>query len=109
MEDSTLQTQWKSRSEIEPSAELQKVKRVRAVNDSSREVSAMFKKGGGGGGGGSSSSSSRRCGECDGCFMTENCGRCENCKHLKKYGKSGRVKIKCKKRMCLNMMQTSSK
>ncbi|XP_032691339.1 CXXC-type zinc finger protein 1 [Odontomachus brunneus] len=44
--------------------------------------------------------SSKRCGECTGCQRTENCGKCDACRHLKKFGPSVRLKLRCIQRTC---------
>lgn len=44
--------------------------------------------------------SSKRCGECTGCLRTENCGKCDACRHLKKFGPSVRLKLRCIQRTC---------
>ncbi|CAG5074950.1 Similar to Cfp1: CXXC-type zinc finger protein 1 (Drosophila melanogaster) [Cotesia congregata] len=43
---------------------------------------------------------SKRCGECSGCLRTENCGKCDPCRHLKKFGLSVRLKLRCIQRTC---------
>ncbi|XP_057341133.1 CXXC-type zinc finger protein 1-like [Microplitis mediator] len=47
-----------------------------------------------------SSQSSKRCGECNGCLRNENCGKCDPCRHLKKFGPSVRLKLRCIQRTC---------
>lgn len=44
--------------------------------------------------------SSKRCGECTGCLRTENCGKCDACRHLKKFGPSVRLKLRCVQKTC---------
>ncbi|XP_015188319.1 PREDICTED: CXXC-type zinc finger protein 1-like [Polistes dominula] len=44
--------------------------------------------------------SSKRCGECTGCLRTDNCGKCDACRHLKKFGPSVRLKLRCIQRTC---------
>lgn len=42
--------------------------------------------------------SSKRCGQCMGCYRTDDCGRCDACKDMRKYGGSSRMKLRCKHR-----------
>ncbi|XP_063979517.1 CXXC-type zinc finger protein 1-like [Diachasmimorpha longicaudata] len=44
--------------------------------------------------------SSKRCGECTGCLRTEDCGKCDACRHLKKFGPSVRLKLRCIQKTC---------
>lgn len=47
----------------------------------------------------------KRCGACSGCLRLENCGKCDNCQHLKIYGPSVRLKIRCIQRTCKTVGQ----
>ncbi|KAB7499319.1 Histone lysine demethylase PHF8 [Armadillidium nasatum] len=50
-----------------------------------------------------------RCGECEACYIKEDCGRCEQCKDMVKFGGTGYMKQKCKKRQCQNFYHLAKK
>ncbi|GLV36846.1 CXXC finger protein 1 [Carabus blaptoides fortunei] len=91
-EDPTLQTKWKTRKREDSTmgSEERKAKRRKERNENSLSKSR---------------SSSKRCGQCMGCYRADDCGRCEACKDMKKYGGSNRLKLRCKHRTCINLLQ----
>ncbi|VDP14448.1 unnamed protein product [Soboliphyme baturini] len=48
------------------------------------------------------------CGQCIGCFHTEDCGQCDTCKDMKKFGGPGRLHLKCRRRQCVGRGYVSS-
>lgn len=91
-EDPTLKTKWKTVKRDDPnvSSEERKVKKRKERNENSSS---------------SRGKSSKRCGQCMGCYRTDDCGRCDACKDMKKYGGSNRLKLRCKHRTCINSLQ----
>lgn len=93
-EDPTLQTRWKTVKRDDPTAssEDRKIKKRKERNENSA----------------TKVKSSKRCGQCMGCYRTDDCGRCDACKDMKKYGGSNRLKLRCKHRTCINSLQHTS-
>lgn len=90
-EDSTLVTRYKPRKSDQDDVKYkkykEKVRTIRYENDAPWDPSVVKK-------------SSKRCGECSGCTRMENCGKCDACRHLKKFGPSVRLKLRCVQRTC---------
>lgn len=76
-EDPTLQTKWKTVKDPNVTSEERKI-RKREKKERENQKEREGKK------------TSKRCGQCMGCYRTDDCGRCENCKDMKKYGGSNR-------------------
>lgn len=77
-EDPTLQTLYKPVTVPKPPGS--EDRRIKKRKD--KEVKSNFK----------------RCGQCMGCYRTDDCGRCDACKDMRKYGGSNRLKLRCKHR-----------
>nr|XP_022904952.1 CXXC-type zinc finger protein 1-like [Onthophagus taurus]XP_022904953.1 CXXC-type zinc finger protein 1-like [Onthophagus taurus]XP_022904954.1 CXXC-type zinc finger protein 1-like [Onthophagus taurus]XP_022904955.1 CXXC-type zinc finger protein 1-like [Onthophagus taurus]XP_022904956.1 CXXC-type zinc finger protein 1-like [Onthophagus taurus] len=84
-EDNTLQTRWKTKREENASYKDNK-ERDKTKKRKEREPKPDKKQ--------------KKCGDCMGCYRTEDCGRCDVCTRKHKYGKS--VKDRCKQRVCVN-------
>ncbi|CAH0548993.1 unnamed protein product [Brassicogethes aeneus] len=85
-EDATLKTRWKQKrdeSSANTNTEDRKAKKRkdRAENKNDKKV--------------------KKCGECMGCYRTEDCGRCDVCTKKNRHG-SSRQKERCKQRICVN-------
>ncbi|XP_034937857.1 CXXC-type zinc finger protein 1 [Chelonus insularis] len=88
-EDSSLITRYKPRKTDQEERKYKKYKEKERVHRYENDESwDPIKK------------SSKRCGECNGCLRTENCGKCDPCRHLKKFGPSARLKLRCIQRTC---------
>ncbi|CAG9861757.1 unnamed protein product [Phyllotreta striolata] len=88
-EDPTLVTRWKSKREHEeslyapPDDRRFKKRRERAENKTDKKT--------------------KKCGECMGCYRTEDCGRCDVCTRKNRHG-SSKNKERCKQRICVNAL-----
>lgn len=93
-EDPTLTTKWKTKREREESTSQQqnedrKVKK-RKEKYEKESKSKTDKK-------------TKKCGECMGCYRTEDCGRCDVCTRKGRHG-SSKTKERCKQRICINAL-----
>lgn len=90
-EDPTLQTRWRTkRDESERAAVTNKEEQQQQkVKKRNRERTDKSDK------------KTKRCGNCMGCYRTEDCGRCDVCSR-KKNAASNRQKERCKQRICIN-------
>lgn len=91
-EDPTLQTRWRSKRDDSTATtnkerttldEQQRVKRRKERPEKSEKKTT------------------KRCGNCMGCYRTEDCGRCDVCTR-RKSSSSSRQKERCKQRICVN-------
>ncbi|KRT78243.1 PHD finger motif containing protein, partial [Oryctes borbonicus] len=80
-EDSTLQTRWKTKRDENIPKEEHRSKKRKERNESKTDKKQ------------------KRCGDCMGCYRTEDCGRCDVCTRKHKYG---RQKERCRQRICVN-------
>ncbi|CAG9770185.1 unnamed protein product [Ceutorhynchus assimilis] len=100
-EDPTLMTKWRTKRERDESAshEEKRSKKHRQKyegegrNRTSREEKSKSK----------SDKKSKKCGECMGCYRTEDCERCDVCVRKRKHG-SSKNRERCKQRMCVNAL-----
>lgn len=91
-EDPTLQTRWRSRKDDKVATtttnreEHQQQQQQRVKKRKERPEKSDKK--------------TKRCGDCMGCYRTEDCGRCDVCTRKKSTG--SRQKERCKQRICVN-------
>ncbi|XP_044763175.1 CXXC-type zinc finger protein 1 [Coccinella septempunctata] len=86
-EDPTLKTRWKTKKDESATATTNTEER-RSKKKKERYENKPDKK-------------LKRCGDCMGCYRTEDCGRCDVCTKKHKHG-SSRQKERCKQRICIN-------
>lgn len=86
-EDPTLKTKWKTKKDESATAatntEERRSKKRRERNENKTDKKL------------------KRCGDCMGCYRTEDCGKCDVCTKKHKHG-SSRQKERCKQRICIN-------
>ncbi|KAL1502138.1 hypothetical protein ABEB36_007328 [Hypothenemus hampei] len=102
-EDSTLQTKWRLKRDRDDSSfqytEEKKPKKRKERHEGdydrprTKEEKTKSK----------TDKKSKKCGECMGCYRTEDCGRCDVCTRKSKHG-SSKIKERCKQRICINAL-----
>ncbi|CAG9814768.1 unnamed protein product [Phaedon cochleariae] len=96
-EDSTLVTRWKTKKEQrEESASVSAYAQTEAEDRKSRKRKERSD-------GGKADKKIKKCGECVGCYRTEDCGRCDVCTRRIRHG-SSKTKERCKQRVCVSSL-----
>ncbi|XP_060533176.1 CXXC-type zinc finger protein 1 [Cylas formicarius] len=90
-EDPSLNTRWKTKREKDEASVQTNIDDRKSKKRKERSESKPDKK------------TKKKCGECMGCYRTEDCGRCDVCVRKNRHG-SSKTKERCKQRICINAL-----